>query len=550
MRTLTVFKLLVIACMLTVFTACGRESGPQAETSRKTPVGKHKYTTDVVRLEGGDWGYPTPYAHYPRGPGGYKMCLIFDSLLERDEQGLIPWLAEKYEIRDNGGLYVFTVREGLRWQDGKPLTAEDVRFSIDYATRHPMTWSYIFDAIASVETGPGNTVKVIAKKPAASMLYNLGMTRIIPKHVWEKIERPKEFTAPEAVIGSGPYRLTGYSKEHGTYRFEAFADFWGPRQRVRRIEFVPVSEPVLAYENKEISLTRISPDLLSRFEKDPENRIVKSPAFWGYRLLFNMRTAPPLADKTVRQAIAHAIDLDELISKIARGAGVPGRAGILPPDHIMAADDIKIYAFDPRKANSLLEFAGYRQTGHAGPRIGQTGKPLMFELLCSSKEVRMAEIIRQRLAEVGIQIRIKSVDPKSRDTFVRNNEYRLAIIGHGGWGRDPEYLAEHFRSEAASRTTSPSASGLSGFDVPALTALLKQQEIEFDPAKRKSLLREIQQLAAEQVPELPLFYTTAYSVYRPAEYDGWMFMYDHHHMPHSKLSYLKRPAEAAIGNDT
>ena len=492
---------------------------------------------DVIHLAGGDFGYPSPYAHYPRGPGGYKMCLIFDSLLERSDKGLIPWLAESWQVTDQGKTYIFTLRKGVEWQDGKPLTPGDVAFSLDYAARHPMTWSYVFDLIETVETLPGNQVKVTLKHPAAAMLDNLGRTRIIPRHVWEKVENPKTLTGPEAVIGTGPYRLTSYSREHGTYRFEIFDRFWGPAPRVKRIEFIPVSEPILAYEKGEIDLIRVTADLLPRFADNPRHKVLKSPAFWGYRLLFNTARTGPMHAKNVRQAFAHAIDLDELVAKIARGAALPGRAGILPLDHVMAADQVKTYDFNPEKATKLLEQAGYHLPQGQEIRTDAGNQPLSFDLLCSSGEVRMAEILKQRLAAVGVSIRILAVDGKTRDSRVKDHQFTLAIIGHGGWGNDPDYLTSHC-TNTFSNSSSPSASGGTGLHMPLLASLLEQQRLETDPAKRRNLIERIQHLAAKEVPEIPLFYTTAYNVFQPARYDGWMFMFDHHSLEHSKLSYL------------
>jgi peptide/nickel transport system substrate-binding protein len=542
----SVFKGAMLLLLLLLVAACDGPQGDRQERSKSasTSAAAGAYEVDVIRLEGGDWGYPTPFAHYPRGSGGFKMCLIFDSLLERDEKGLIPWLAESYRIDDDGLTYHFTIRQGVRWQDGSPLTPEDVAFSITYANRHSATWSYIFDTIAAVETGPGHSVRVRLKQPHAAMLYNIGRTRIIPKHIWEKIERPKEFTTPAAVIGCGPYRLTHYSKEHGTYRFEAFKDFWGPRQRVRAIEFIPVSEPILAYENGEIDLTTLAPDILPRFQGDPAHHLVRSPAFWGYRLLMNMGDVPWLQKVSVRQALAHAIDRDELVAKIARGAALPGCMGILPPDHVMAAADTRQYPFDVQKARSLLDQVGCRVGQSGGTRHTPDGAPLALELLCASEEVRMAELIRQRLAAVGIAVSIRSVDGKTRDTRVRSFDYQLAILGHGGWGGDADYLAARFGPQGLDQNAALSHSGLPGFQAPELMALLERQRTEIDPDRRRQLIAEIQKRLAELVPEIPLFYTTAYSVYRPATYDGWMFMFDHHSLAHGKLSYLQRRGAA------
>jgi peptide/nickel transport system substrate-binding protein len=472
------------------------------------------------------------------------MALIFDSLLERDEKGLIPWLAESYAIDDDGKTYRFRIRQGVNWQDGTPLTPEDVAFSLTYANEHAATWSYILGAVDAVDVD-GDTVVVRLKQPQAIMLGSIGRTRIIPRHIWEDVDNPKEFTTPEAVIGCGPYRLTDYSKVHGTYRFEANPDYWGPKPRVQVIEFVPVSESILAYESGELDMVAVPSDVLSRFTDDPGNCIVRNPAFWGRRLLFNMSNVAALGDVRVRKALAYGIDRDELVAKIERGAAVPGSPGILPPDHVMAAKGVKNYAFDPDRARMLLEEAGYTTVGEDGIRLGADGKRLAAELLCGSAEVRIAELLRQRLGEIGIGLTIRSVDSKTRDANVRSREYDLAIIGHGGWGGDPSYIATHLIGDVFDQNAAPSASGIGGLEAPDLFDLLRRQAVETDPAERQQMISEIQMLTAELVPEIPLYYTAGWTAYRPAVYDGWMNMFDHHSLSHSKLSYLERTGPAA-----
>jgi peptide/nickel transport system substrate-binding protein len=541
------FALAVLAILAVCIpiTGCDRKKKEITEKSGADQSSEGVAPALVIRLEGGDWGYPSPFAHYPRGPGGFKMALIFDSLLERDEKGLIPWLAESYQIDEGGLVYRFQIRQGVRWHDGAPLTPDDVVFSLEYANRFAATWSYIHGAVEAV-TAEGNTVTVRLKKLQAVMLDSIGRTRIIPRHIWEKVGSPKEFIAPEAVIGCGPYRLTHYSKEHGTYRFEANQDYWGPKQRVAHIEFVPVSEPILAYEKGELDMTTVPPDVLARFADDPGSKILRNPAFWGYRLLMNMKDQEPLRDVRVRQAMAYAINRVELVEKIERGAAVPGSLGILPPDHIMAAGNTRQYPFDPEMARSLLDHVGFVEKNSQGIRLLPDGRPFTLELLCSSLEVRMAELLRQRLQEAGIEITIRSVDGKTRDTRVRRQEYQLAIIGHGGWGGDANYLVSHLSGDVFAQNESPSASGLEGLDAPELMDLLHRQSVEVDPGKRRQLIEEIQKMAAELVPEIPLYYTAGFTIYRPAKYDGWMNMFDHHALQHSKLSYLERSGPAAI----
>ncbi len=539
-RLQTVVLVFLIFSISFTTTGCEKKN----ETTSLKPVNGE---VAVIRLEGGDWGYPNPYTHYIRGPGAYKMCLIFDSLLERSESGLIPWLAESWEILDGGKRYRFILRKGVVWHDGTPLTADDVCFSLEYASVHPMVWSSVFKTIESIRNVGNNTIDVTVRQIGAPMLYNLGKTRIIPKHIWEKIKRPKSFTSPEAVIGTGPYRLIGYSKEHGTYRFEAFDRFWGPKPRVRCIEFIPVSESVLAFENGDINLlSEVPPDLLSRYQNTMKYTVVKSPAFSGYRLIFNMKEIPLLRQIEIRRAIRYALDLDELVTKNARGAAIPGTPGILPPDHVMYRESPIQYRYDPAKAIALLEKHGYTILNQKGFRTRTDGTPLAFDLLCTNREVnmanrgreiRIAEIIRQRLGEVGICINIISVDEKARDAKIIGQQYQLAIIGHGGWGRDPDYLRERFTS-GTDLSPSQSVFGQSGYVNPTLSRLLEQQYLEMDDRKRIALVGKIQELLAEELPEIPLFNNIRYAAFRPSDYNGWQFMFDHHSVMHNKLSYL------------
>jgi len=526
-------KLLDILFVVLLFcvAGCDDNQANQANQAEKydESTAKSPAVVDVIHLEGGDWGYPTPFAHYPRGPGGFKMALIFDSLLERDEKGLIPWLATAYSIEDKGLTYRFRIRPGVYWQDGTILTPEDVAFSLQYANRYGATWSYVHHALDTI-TVENDSVVVRLREPQAVMLDSIGRTRIIPKHIWEKVDNPKEFTTPDAIIGCGPYTLSAYSKEHGTYRFTAFDNYWGPKPRVKTIEFVPVSEPILAYENHELDMVGVPPDVLPRFQEIKSNRIIRNPAFWGYRLLFNMGRVKVLQDVRIRRATALGIDRQELVDKIARGAAIPGRLSILPPDHVMAAHDLADLPLDPVQARALL---------------AEVGNVPAMELLCSGQEVRIAELLRQRLGEVGIDLSIKTVDGKSRDARVRGRDYQLAIIGHGGWGGDAGYLSTHLLGDVFDQNAAPSASGIDGFEAPELAALLSQQATEIDADKRRESLHQIQHLAIELVPEIPLFYTAGYTAYRPATYDGWMNMYDHHSMQHSKLSYLERSGAAA-----
>ncbi len=453
------------------------------------------------------------------------MFLIFDSLLEKDEQGLIPWLAQEYSISEDGKTYTFKLREGVTWHDGEPFTARDVQFTFEYFMENQPVRNELFlngaPFIESIAIVNDYEIAVAVKQPNATVLERLGVTRIIPEHIWQDVDNPSEFTGPESVIGTGPYMLAEYIKEQGAYQFVAFPDFWGPKQRVTTIEHIPVSDPVLAFENGEIDFAQISPDLVSRFEGNPDYTIIIDPPFNGARLLFNMTGV--LADRTLRQAIAYAINQEEIVANAARGAGVPGNAGYIPSRHLFVNPDARNYPYDPEKARELLD-----------------GQTYAFTLSVSEGDLRVAELVKVYLEAVGIQIEIQAADTKTNDERVNTGDYELIIQSVGGYGRDPDYLREIFRAKDASQSVLITAAVLFGYSNPDVDALADQQAVELDPERRKAMIFQLQELIAEDLPIYTLYNKTAYSVYRPATYDGWMYMFDHQWVYHSKLSYLTR----------
>ncbi|MTI66153.1 MAG: diguanylate phosphodiesterase [Firmicutes bacterium] len=483
----------------------------------------------TLRLPGGDWGYPSPYLHYTRGPGAFKMALIFDSLLEKDEDGLISWLSKDWKISDDGKEYNFKLNENVKWHDGKKFTAEDVKFTFDYYKKHPPVWNELIVngtyIIKETKILDENTIKVIVNEKNATYLERLGTMKILPKHIWENVEDPKKFNSKKSVIGCGPYKLTGYSKEQGTYKFEAFNDYWGFKHKVDVIKFVPVSDKVLAFENKEVDTLMAPPDILDRYKGKDEYKIYDNKPFWGYRLIFNMKKRPILKNKNVRLSFAYGIDRKELIEKIARASGVIGSMGYLPKDHIWYNDDVKKYSLNLDKAKELLD-----------------GKKYEFEILVgnSKDEVKIAELMKISLKRIGINLKIKSVDKKTRDGMVKNNNYELAIIGHGGWGNDADMLREIYYSSKTLESNSPASGTLPGFYNEKINELSIKQMKEFDREKRKEIIFKLQRLISLEVPQIPLYNKIGHLVFRPSKYDGWMYTYDHHYPEHCKLSYLER----------
>ena len=226
----------VIASLL-VLPACTTST----PSSPATPAQIASYT---IADSTGDWGYPSPYLHYSRGPGYTRMSFIFETLVWKDASGFIPQLAKEWEYVQEENAYIFKLHNNVTWHDGEKFTAEDIVFTIDYVKAHPNPFvtligpSGIREAVAIDDY----TAKLYLEQPYAPFLHDVaGTLAIIPKHIWEGIDDPKSLTGPEAVIGTGPYTLADYSKEHGTYLYKAYDDYYLGRPIVDEIKFVKIS---------------------------------------------------------------------------------------------------------------------------------------------------------------------------------------------------------------------------------------------------------------------------------------------------------------------
>ena len=513
-----------------------RSTDPSAPSSEKRSVELH--------LPGGDWGLPTPFTFYPRGPGYIHLSLVYDTLIWKDEKGSIPWLAESWESSEDGTSWTFHLRSGVHWQDGRPLTARDVRFTFEYLERFPVEW-FALEAIRDVEVLNDTTVLFHLKSPYAPFPSHVaGSVPILPEHLWREVADPRAAIGMEKVVGSGPYRLVRYDKAQGAYGYEANPDFFLGPPRVERIHFVPAADPVAALDRGDVDAAPIPASLLPRFRNDRRFHLLSGPAFWVLTLQFN-RDRFPFSEEPARHALAHAIDRKGLIEQSVPGGlegARPGNPGYLPPEsRWLDSANQDLYPYDPERAGALLQSLSIEDRDSDGICEGPDGAPLRFGLLTTSAYAREAEALRLMLDKAGLHTEIRVLDTKTLDAMVREGNFDLAVSGRGGLGGDPATIMGF--GAAYDSSPWPGTPKSPEFQRAAVRLLST-----VDPSERMELCKTMQHLYARELPSLPLYYQISHVAYRPESLQGWFHTAEGGigigiPSPHNKLVFIgeKRP---------
>jgi peptide/nickel transport system substrate-binding protein len=279
----------------------------------------------------GDWGYPNPYRHYPRGPGYVRMSWVFDTLVWKDRNGYVPMLARKWHYDAERQAFSFELEPGIKWHDGQPLTAKDVAFTVDYFKQHPYRWVTV-SFIDRVDIEDDLRFTIVLAKPYAPFLSDIGGTMpILPAHVWSGVEDPKAFDDPKSFIGSGPFVFKDFNKAQGTYLYEAFADYYRGEQMADRLIYVKSGKPLVSLMTGQVDLANIKPEMAEPL-KAKGLTVIANERGWNKKLMINHRKFP-FDRKVFRQALACAIDRQEIVDKAHRGFATVASYGLLSIDH-------------------------------------------------------------------------------------------------------------------------------------------------------------------------------------------------------------------------
>jgi peptide/nickel transport system substrate-binding protein len=500
----------------------------------------------IVRASGGapggsDWGYPSPFGFYPRGPGYVRMSMIFDTLTWKDENGIIPCLADGWNVSDDGMTWTFCLNKDAKWHDSEPFTASDVKFTFDYMKEQEgaFTWFDAIGYIENVEIINDHKVVIELNKPMASFIVDIaGNVPILPEHVWKDVSDPATFQGDAAVMGTGPFKLVKYDKAQEYYQYEANYDYYNGKLLVDQFISMPVSNTALALtagEIDEASFWGSEIDAVTGFEGTDFSTII-GPSFWVLQIIFNCEKYPTNS-KEFRQAVAYGIDRNEIIEQVLHGGGEAANTGIMHPDSVWYNPDCPDYEYDPDQANESLDSLGFTEKIDGirqYPNDAEQSGDLEFTLYVEGTYTREAEIIQEQLEKIGIRIIIQTNPWSTIDSYLREANFEMAINGHGGIANPqnmniPDWPASTYHNDE-------------------YTSLFKEQEITMDFDVRKGLVDDIQDIVAEDLPVYTLYHPYMWVVYDPDVLDTWFYTRDGIStgipLEYNKLIFLARYGDA------
>jgi peptide/nickel transport system substrate-binding protein len=441
-------------------------------------------------------------------------------------------LASSWEVSPDKKTVTFHLVKGAKWSDGQPITSKDVKYSLDVLGGNGVLFTGYTDNVTSVTTPDANTVVVKTKKPDARIVGGL-FIYMLPQHVYGK-HSVKELTTtykPQMpMVGSGPYVATEF-KRNRIIRMERNKLFRGPRPKFDEIDWIKYgSEDAVerALSLGEIDMvTEVQEATFDRLGKQKNIKTIKAPSPSFTELAFNLcskkncpdaKFNPAIQDRTVRQAIAFAVDRDRVNEISTRNTSFTGH-GILPnyyKDFYSQPEGDLDYPYDPDRAKQMLDAAGWKP-GSDGIRE-KGGQRLSFNLYVRSESqvnITAARLVKEMTKEIGVDFKVQvvSVDKLTELTTQKVKgkmapDFDTFIWGWGGDPYDPSILL------GLITTAQIGGSSDSFYSNPEYDKLYAQEAGEFDLANRKEIVKQLVAISQRDLPYLVLTVDPTLQAYR------------------------------------
>ena len=520
MVVFTVLAALVL--ILAVTAGCG---GSSTETSGST--GSSGGDQPVYRLGTVGMGYDSLNPFVGMYAQDYAAWMLMYPNLAQYSNELQPQpdFAESWSTSEDGLTWTFKLKSGATWTDGKPITASDAAFTINTVvklqTGAAAALSPFVPGIKTATAVDDTTLEVKLAAPSAALLANLFQLPILPEHFWAqyakgdgaKLKTVTMDPAKETVVASGPFTIEKLDIK-GTTIFKRVDTFYGPKPMITGYGFqlfTNADAAIQALKAGEIDCVYQLPPTSSDTLKTDANLQIQGfggsmPETLIVNDSVNNKKHPELRKLEVRQAIDLAIDRTAMIDTVYNGFAVPGGSLLLPlyvPDFLSA--DVPVTERDVAKANQLLDDLGYAK-GSDGIRVAD-GVKMEYTVLIGAMnraiDSRIADMLTQNLAEVGIGVQQKLVDNQVPLIMTQPKPYTDFDMTLIMWGLtpDPDW------STLISTSTMLGAYNLTGYSNPEYDKLWGQQTSEMDAAKRTAFIDQLSAKLVQDVVFHPIAYT-------------------------------------------
>jgi peptide/nickel transport system substrate-binding protein len=461
-----------------------------------------------------------------------------------DDFATIPGLAESWEASDDGLTYTYTLREGLTWSDGTPLTAEDVAYTVNRARDE--AWLNYESVVANLSAeAPDDRTVVITSKVPDPKLPTMDVY-ILPKHVWERYDE-KEITKVDGTdgVGSGPFTLVE-AKRGAFWRLAANPGYWGWDGEEPQVDevvfrlFTNGDAMVAALESGEIDAAHDIPSESFERLSTTENIVALEGEQGGFseisvnggrpedkRVDGIGNGHPALSDIEFRKAIAHAIDPQTLIDRVNAGLGRPGTtmSPSASPEWIPEIPEEEQFAFDLDQANEILDAAGYEDTNGNGIREYE-GDDITLDyyiLQDSLSAAPNAEFITGWLKEIGIGTSLKVVSGSKLTEVIGKGDYDLF---QWGWTPfvDPDPMLSYFTCDQLSSDPDDPTNYYNDANWcdPSYDADYKAQNQELDRDKRIEIVHRMLRTMYDAAVYHVFVYEGDLQAYRTDRFEGWL----------------------------
>jgi peptide/nickel transport system substrate-binding protein len=526
MRRLTAIGSLITAGLLAA--ACSAGAGPNGNGTAAA-----KNTVTISNENGALWTCqfsPFNGSDTLLSVGFVYETLAYDNPLQSGKT--TPMLASSWQWGAGNKSITFTIRKGVKFSDGTPMSAADVVYTFNLLKKYPaLDLTGVWSVLSSVTQSGSDQVVMNFKSAAVPAFYFIaGQTPIVPQHIWSKIANPVTYTDANP-IGTGPYVVNPCAKANITYT--ANKHYWQPGEpHIAKVEYPAYTSNNTANDQLASGQaqwgSQYIPAIKTFYTAKSPNFHYWFPPTVNVSLVPNLKNSL-LSNVKVREAMSYAIDRSK-VSTIGESGYEPpaSQSGIVSPTFSSWLDNSAVAkfgnAYDPAKAKQLLASAGFK-LGSDGIMANAQGQKLAFSVINIgdySDWVASMQVVTQDLKAVGIQLTPDNLTNTEFDADLYYGKYQLAYYDQQTFGPSPYYELRNWLDSAGTAPVGKlAATNYERYSNPATDALFDQYAASTSSAQQHAIINQVEQVMLNELPIIPVVQAVDWFQYDTTSITGW-----------------------------